>query len=186
MKALVLLAPGCEEMEAVIVMDVLRRGGVDVVGAGLDPGVLTASRGVKIEPDLPLDALENAKDFDLLVLPGGLPGTEAMLADVRVRDLVLHYATTPGQLLGAICAAPLVLDAHGVLEGKGFTCFPTLRHRIETRGWSPERVVEDGELITSQGPGTAMAFALCLVRRLAGEEAAHSVAEGLLFQNPSE
>ena len=181
MKALVLLAPGCEEMEAVILMDVLRRGGIEVVGAGLESGVLTASRGVKIEPDLPLDALETAKDFDLLVLPGGLPGTEALLADVRVRDLVLYYAATPGRLLAAICAAPLVLDAHGLLAGKTFTCFPGLRDRIESKGWSAEPVVEDGELITSQGPGTAMAFALRLVRRLAGEDAEESVAEGLLL-----
>jgi len=181
-KACVLLAPGCEEMEAVIVIDVLRRGGIEVVSAGLQSGVFEASRGVRLEADVSLDDLVGAKDFDLLVLPGGLPGTEALRDDVRVRDLLLHYVQTTGKRVGVLCAASLVLDAHGLLEGRKFTCYPGVAPDIQGGTWVDERVVIDGNLTTSQGPGTAMAFALELVKQLAGVETRMDVAEGLLFE----
>ncbi len=181
-KACVLLAPGCEEMEAVIVIDVLRRGGVEVVATGLQEGVFEASRQVKLCGDVALDDLENAKDFDLLVLPGGIPGTHALRDDPRVRDLLLHYFQSPHKTIGVICAAALVLDAHGLLEGKRFTCYPSTAPDIQGGTWVDERVVVDGNLITSQGPGTAMAFALKLVERLVGVETSMEVAEGMLFE----
>jgi len=178
---LVLLAPGCEEMEAVILIDTLRRGGITVCAAGLEPGVLTASRGVKLEPDLPLDQVPAPKDFDVLALPGGLPGTEALLADPRVRDLLRAYASSPSKRIAAICAAPMVLDACGLLENKSFTCYPSLRGKIRQGRWLDQPVVEDGLLITSQGPGTAFAFALFLLDRLSGPETTRDVAKGLLL-----
>ncbi|MCC5845418.1 MAG: DJ-1/PfpI family protein [Verrucomicrobia bacterium] len=181
MKALILLAAGCEEMEAVIVMDTLRRGGVEVVAAGLAEGPLTASRGVVITPDIALDALENAKDFDVLILPGGLPGTEALREDPRVRDLLLAYTGDATRRVAAVCAAPTVLDGLGLLEGLQFTCYPGLKARCAGGGtWVDAAVVEDGNLITSQGPGTSFAFALRILERLAGGDAAGEVAAGML------
>lgn len=180
--ACILLAPGCEEMEAVITMDVLRRGGVRVVAAGLaGPGVFEASREVRLAPDVSLDALEGAKDFDVLILPGGLPGTEALRADPRVRDLLMHYANDPDKRVASICAAALVLDAHGLLEGRKFTCYPGVAEKIASGTRLDDRVVEDGNLVTSQGPGTAMAFALTLVERLTDRETRDRVAEGMLY-----
>jgi 4-methyl-5(b-hydroxyethyl)-thiazole monophosphate biosynthesis len=181
MKALILLAEGCEEMEAVILMDTLRRGGVEVTAAGLTEGPVTASRGVVLVPDVLLDDLENPKDFDMLVLPGGLPGTERLREDLRVRDLLLAYFADTAKRVAAVCAAPTVLDAHGLLEGRRFTCYPALKDRCAGGGdWVNAPVVKDGNLITSQGPGTSFAFALTLVEALAGSEAAKSVADGML------
>lgn len=168
-------------MEAVIVLDVLRRGGIETVTAGLVEGVFEASRGVKLEADVSLDHLAHAQDFDLLVLPGGIKGTHALRDDVRVRDLVIHYFQSPDKIVATICAAALVLDAHGLLEGRTFTCYPATAPDIQAGTWVDERVVIDGDLITSQGPGTAMAFALALVERLVGVETRMAVAEGLLF-----
>lgn len=179
--ALILLAEGCEEMEVVILVDVLRRGGMRVTMAGLEPGEVVASRGVRLLPDMPLDAVTDAKSYDLLLLPGGMPGTERLREDVRVRDLVIAQLADPEKCLGAICAAPLVLDACGVLEGRRFTCYPAVAAQIEhgTRVDAP--VVQDGQLLTSQGPGTAMAFGVTLLQVLLGADAARDVAAGLLF-----
>jgi 4-methyl-5(b-hydroxyethyl)-thiazole monophosphate biosynthesis len=179
-RALILLAPGCEELEAVTVIDVLRRAGVEVVAAGLKTGILQASRDVKLMPDLPLDECHDAKKFDMLILPGGLPGTEALREDLRVRDLVLHYMTAADKKLAAICAAALVLDRHGLLEGRTFTCYPKFQEDIEAGSWQDQPVVVDGDLITSQGPGTAMAFALTLVEILTDADVRNEVAAGLL------
>ncbi|MGA0332599.1 MAG: DJ-1 family glyoxalase III [Kiritimatiellia bacterium] len=181
--ACVLLAPGCEEMEAVTVIDVLRRGGVEVVAAGLQAGVFEASRGVRLEADLPLENLAEAKEFDLLVLPGGLPGTLALRDDSRVRDLLIHYFNHPEKRVGVICAAPLVLDAHGLLEGRIFTCYPSVAKEIQGGTRVDETVVVDGNLITSQGPGTAIAFALRLLEELMGRGCAEDVAAGMLYQS---
>lgn len=181
-RALVLLAPGCEEMEAVISIDVLRRGGVDVVAASLEEGVLIASRDVKLAGDVALDALSDPKDFDLLVLPGGMPGTMAMCNDLRVRDLLVHYISASQKRVATICAAALVLEEHGLLEGRTFTCYPTVQEKISGGTWVDQPVVIDGDLITSQGPGTAMAFALTLVELLVDRATRDQVADGMLFQ----
>jgi protein deglycase len=180
--AMVLLAAGCEEMEAVIILDVLRRGGIETTAVGLQAGMFEASRGVKLTPDIALDDLEAAKDFDLMVLPGGIPGTLALRDDVRVRDLLLHYFQSPGKTVGVICAAALVLDAHGLLEGRTFTCYPATAKEIQGGTRLNDPVVIDGNLITSQGPGTAMAFALQLVETLTDKETRDAVAAGMLFE----
>lgn len=180
--ACVLLAPGCEEMEAVIVIDVLRRAGVDVTAAGLRPGVFSASRDVKLASDVALEELETAKDFDLLVTPGGMPGTEALRDDPRVRDLLVHYLGRADKWVGSICASPLALDAHGLLDGRRFTCYPAVAEKIGGGIYTGERVEVDGHLVTSQGPGTAMEFALKLVELLAGRDTRDEVAEGMLYR----
>lgn len=183
-RVLVPLAAGCEELEAVTIVDLLRRAGIEVVTAGLQAGPIAASRGVVLVPDMPLDeALK--QDFDAVVLPGGQPGATNLEQDTRVRGLLQRMAND-GRTVAAICAAPKVLAAAGLLDGKRATCyrgaiepaqFPKVK--LESRA-----VVADGNIVTSRGPGTAMDFALELVRMLVGREARDRVEAGLL--RPSE
>ncbi len=164
---LVLLADGTEELEAVTVIDVLRRAEIDVVVAGLTAEAVTASRGVRLIPDTSLDALE-IESFDALVLPGGNGGTEAFKSSPLVVDWV-KKAATRSMILAAICAAPSVLLEAGVLRGKKVTSYPgALDPEASEYTYLEEAVVEDDRLITSRGPGTALDFALTLVERLAG------------------
>lgn len=175
-KVLVPMADGCEEIEAVTVIDVLRRAGFEVVAAGLRAGPLTASRGVKLVPDTTIDAVRPL-DFDAVVVPGGNGGVQNLLKDARVLDALraLHGA---GRWVCAICAGPLVLEAAGVLAGARATCYPGVELAATSR--VNERVVVDGRVITSQGPGTTIAFALEIVRQLEGAATAQRVASGLL------
>ncbi len=170
-RVLVPLAEGCEEIEAVTVIDLLRRAGIEVVSAGLAPGPVTASRGTVLVPDTTLDAVAG-EDFDLIVLPGGGPGAERLAADPRVGELLVRAARA-GRAIGAICAAPRVLAAAGLLDGRRATSFPGALDGLTIPGldYREDPVVVDGRLITSRGPGTAMDFALALIEHLAGPEA---------------
>jgi 4-methyl-5(b-hydroxyethyl)-thiazole monophosphate biosynthesis len=167
---LVPLAEGCEELEAVTVIDLLRRAGIEVVAAGLDPGPVKASRGVRLLPDTTLDeALE--RDYDMVVLPGGAGGAARLAADPRITDLLRRMAAQ-GRFTAAICAAPRVLAEAGVLDGKTATGYPGVlpavlqgRSDVTVRDTAIER---DGRVITSRGPGTAMDFALTLIEALVG------------------
>lgn len=179
-KVLVPLAQGCEEIEAVTVIDILRRAGITVVSAGLDNQPVRASRGVALVPDTTLDAALH-ESFDMIVLPGGQPGTNNLKADARVIKLLQQMAQQ-GKYVAAICAAPSVLASAGLLDGKRATSFPSSLdgfHNIELQAAA---VVEDGRLITSRGPGTAMDFALTLVERLAGAAKRKEVEAGLQRQ----
>lgn len=176
-KVLVPLAQGCEEIEAVTVIDILRRAGIEVVSAGLDDQPVRASRGVMLVPDTTLDAaLQHS--FDMIVLPGGQPGTNNLKADARVLKLVQLMAQQ-GKYVTAICAAPSVLATAGLLDGKQATCFPGALDAFPQVIQRLDAVVEDGKLITSRGPGTAMDFALTLVERLTGKEKRLAVEAGL-------
>lgn len=165
--ALVLFAAGSEELEAVTVVNILRRAGVTVTLAGLSEGALKGSRGITLQPDTSLDAVLN-DDFDMLVLPGGMPGTRHLQADARVIKLAQDMAKK-GRYVTAICAAPMVLATAGLLNGKRATCYPTCLDEFPGVQLQTAAVVEDGKLITSRGPGTAMDFALTLAERLAGK-----------------
>lgn len=167
-KVLIPLAQGCEELEAVTVIDILRRAGIQVITAGLEPGPVRASRGTVLVPDTTLDeALRNV--FDMIVLPGGMPGSEHLKNDSRVISALQEQAAA-GKYTAAICAAPMALHAAGLLEGKRVTSFPGVIDDLSgTHHCSDERVVVDGGVITSKGPGTAMDFALTLVELLAGK-----------------
>jgi len=163
---LVPLANGCEEIEAVTVIDILRRAGLEVTSAGLDTEPVHASRGTILIPDTILDvALQ--RNFDMLVLPGGQPGTNNLKADPRILSLVKSMLQHD-RYVAAICAAPSVLAAAGVLDGRRATSFPGALDAFPRVQQQPEAVVEDVKIITSRGPGTAMDFALTLVERLAG------------------
>jgi protein deglycase len=176
---LVPMSDGVEELEAVTIIDVLRRCGADVTVAGVGGVSITASRGVKLSADVSIHGCL-AQSYDLIALPGGLPGAEH-LRDCDELIEMLKSQDAAGRLYAAICASPaVVLEYHGLLEGKKATCYPAMLDKLGDKGVD-EPVVEDGNCITSQGPGTAMAFALALASRLYGKEAAGSVAQGLLF-----
>lgn len=167
-KVLIPLAQGCEELEAVTVIDLLRRAGVTVVTAGLDRGPVRASRGVVLVPDTDLDAALE-QEYDMVVLPGGLPGADHLDRDPRVRALLRKMADS-GRFTAAICAAPKVLASAGLLAGKQATAYPGVLDATAPAGATlrSDAVVTDGKVITSRGPGTAMDFALTLIEQLVG------------------
>jgi 4-methyl-5(b-hydroxyethyl)-thiazole monophosphate biosynthesis len=174
---LVPLAQGCEELEAVTVVDLLRRAGVSVVTAGLDDKPVRASRGTVLLPDT---TLEEAllQEFDMVVLPGGLPGADHLADDTRIRDLLREMADTD-RYTAAICAAPKVLASSGLLAGKKVTSFPGALDAFNGLDYCTDAVVQDGKLITSRGPGTAMDFALALIENLVGKERRDEVESAL-------
>lgn len=181
-RVIVPLAPGFEEIEAVAVIDILRRAGIEVVTAGLDGDAIEGSHGITIAADMELKDVEWS-DADALVLPGGMPGSKHLRESARVRDAVASVAGS-GRLVAAICAAPTVLVAAGILEGRRATSHPA--HRAEMTGCRYEEaaVVEDGNIITSRGAGTAIEFAAAVVRRLAGEDAARDILARIVYAPP--
>ena len=175
---LVPLAQGCEEIEAVTIIDILRRAGITVVSAGLDALPVRASRGTVLIPDTTLDAALK-QSYDMVVLPGGQPGTNNMKADARILAL-LDSMAKQNKYVCAICAAPSVLATAGLLDGKHATSFPGALSAFPGVQQQPGAVVEDGKFITSRGPGTAMDFALVLVEKLAGKTKRQEVEAGLV------
>lgn len=181
---LVPLAQGCEELEAITVVDLLRRAGIDVVTAGLDDRPVRASRGSVLLPDMNLEqALQG--NYDMVVLPGGLPGADHLDNDERVHDLLKSMAGSGGYT-AAICAAPKVLARAGLLQGKRATSYPGAFAPESVPGleYVDQAVVTDGKVITSRGPGTAMDFALELIEKLAGREKRDEVEAALLRPGP--
>lgn len=176
-KVLVPLAQGCEEIEAVTVIDILRRAGIEVISASLDAQPVLASRKVVLIADTTLEAVLHDQ-FDMIVLPGGQPGSNNLKADQRIMTLLQHMAEQ-GKYLAAICAAPAVLASAGLLDGRQATSFPGALDGFLPIIKQAGAVVEDGRLITSRGPGTAMDFALTLVERLAGKTRRQEVEAGL-------
>jgi protein deglycase len=175
---LVPLAQGCEEIEAVTIIDILRRAGVTVVSAGLDGKPIRASRGTVLIADTTLD-LALGQTFDMLVLPGGQPGTNNLKADARILALLKDMARQD-KYIAAICAAPSVLATAGLLDGKRATSFPGALDAFSRVHLQTAPVVEDGKFITSRGPGTAMDFALTLAEKLVGKAKREEVEAGLV------
>jgi len=180
-KVLIPIAAGCEELEAVTLINLFRRAGFTVVSAGLEAEIrpVKCARGTLLVPDSTLgQAL--AQDYDLVVLPGGQPGTNNLMGDQRIIKLVQEMHQQDNYV-AAICAAPMVLGKAGVLQGKSATSYPGC---LDSMGLSEvnyleDAVVVDGKVITSRGPGTAMDFALKLIEIMAGIEARRKVEGGL-------
>lgn len=172
---LVPLAQGCEELEAITITDLLTRAGINVVTAGLTDDIVTASRGMKLVPDKNLDNVLDF-DFDMIVLPGGLPGADHLNKDARIQTIVKRLAAN-NKYTAAICAAPRVLATAGLLEGKRATSFPGALDQFSVNNLTYEEtaVVVDGKVITSRGPGTAMDFTLTLIELLLGKEKRNEV-----------
>lgn len=173
-KILVPLAEGVEEMEAVILIDMLRRAECTVVAATQNEELITASRGVRLGGDHLLDDVLH-DPYDLILIPGGNGGVERLCADRaligRLKEQAIHEAW-----MASICAGALVLQKAGILHGRHLTCHPSAKPKLTSGTYVDEPVVVDGKLITSQGPGTAFHFGLELIRQLLGEPASEAVA----------
>jgi 4-methyl-5(b-hydroxyethyl)-thiazole monophosphate biosynthesis len=172
-RVIVPLATGFEEIEAVVVIDILRRARCDVVVAGVDGRTVAGSHDIRIECDCVLDDYDVA-GVDAVVLPGGLPGTDNLGRSDVVKRL-LAAVNDAGGVIGAICASPTVLNAVGLLDGMTATCHPAHEGELDHCAYSSERVVTDGNIVTSRGAGTAVEFAAELTRLLVGEEAANEI-----------
>jgi len=180
-RVLVPLAEGFEEIEAITVVDLLRRAGIEVHTASLAERAVTGSHGITVTADLPLDQVR-ATDYDMIALPGGMPGADHLKQDPRVISLLQQFAHS-GRYTAAICAAPGVLAHAGLLEGRAATSYPGFLRADSAPGirLREEAVVVDGKVATSRGPGTAMEFGLKLIELLAGPEARRRVQERLLM-----
>lgn len=177
---LVPVAHGTEEAEAVVVIDLLRRAGIPVVVAGESP-LVVCSRGVRIVPDVLLEEVSEEEPFAAIVLPGGMRGTEALARNEHVRRLLQAQKQRHGYI-AAICAAPTILAQHRLLEPEApVTSHPSVAPQLSAYLYRTEPVVIAGRIVTSRGVGTAIAFALELVRLLRGEEAAAEVARQIVL-----
>jgi 4-methyl-5(b-hydroxyethyl)-thiazole monophosphate biosynthesis len=166
---LVPLAQGCEELEAITITDLLVRAGITVTTCGLDEQPVKASRGITIIPDTSIDKVLN-QSFDLIVLPGGLPGADHLRDNAQIQTLLKKQAAD-SKYIAAICAAPKALAQAGVLEGKNATSFPGVLAALNNPNIKiTENAVEiDGNVVTSRSAGTAMEFALSLIELLEGK-----------------
>jgi len=167
---LVPLAQGCEELEAITITDLLTRAGISVTTCGLDDQPVKASRGITIIPDTSIDKVQNLS-YDLIILPGGLPGADHLRDNPQVQALIKKQVSE-NRYMAAICAAPKALAAAGVLAGKTATSYPGVLAALadDSIAISDHAVEIDGKIITSRGPGTAIDFALCLIELLEGKE----------------
>jgi 4-methyl-5(b-hydroxyethyl)-thiazole monophosphate biosynthesis len=182
-RVLVPLAEGFEELEAVTIIDILRRAGIEVAVASLAGSPVTGAHGIRLAADAPLAALVG-QDFDMIALPGGMPGAQHLKDDPRIAAFLrrLHDAGRP---VAAICAAPMVLAAAGLLEGRRATSYPGFLEDAAVSTVVGDAVVVDRGVITSRGPGTALDFALALVEELEGRAARHAIESKLEREKPA-
>lgn len=179
-RAVITIADGVEDIECVTLIDVLRRAEVEVVVASIEGRrMVTCVHGTRLTADTMLvDVL--AQDFDLIVLPGGMPGAQRLAEHEPLAERVRQQAKS-GRLFAAICASPAVaLQQYGVLRQRRMTCYPAFSDRLSGCSFVDQPVVVDGNCITSQGPGTALEFALTLVEQLLGKAQRKRVAEAML------
>jgi len=178
-KVLVPLAMGFEEIEAMTIIDILRRAEVEVVIAGLGKKQVIGAHGVKVQTDAHIEDMSSS-NFDMIVLPGGLPGATNLQKDKTVQNLLKEF-DKQNKSIGAICAAPIALESAGVLK-ENYTCYPSFESNIREEGYiSNQDVVDDENVITSRGPGTAMAFGLAIVAKLCGDDKASEIKSQLLL-----
>ena len=173
---LIVLADGFEEIEAVTPIDVLRRAGLEVIVAGVGKREVTGAHEITVETDIMLEQYQGSPDA--IILPGGMPGAENLQKSEALKDL-LQKMKKSGKLITAICASPaVVLAPNGILDGKKATCYPGFENELGPKvKFLPERVVTDGLVVTSRGPGTAMEFSLELVSQLVSLEKAEQLSQ---------
>ena len=175
---LVFLANGFEETEAVAPIDILRRNGQNVITVGIGEEVITSSHGITVVPDVTEADMSLMTDIDMIVLPGGMPGTLTLEKSRTVQDTI-DYCAANGKFIGAICAAPSILGKKGLLKGKKATCFPGFEEFLEGADFTGEPVEKDGKIITARGAGVAVEFGLKLVEALSGKPASDKIRESM-------
>ncbi len=177
-KIIVPIATGFEEIEAISIIDICRRAGIEVIIAGVDDVAVTGANGITIVTQTSIQIV-NTSDIDMIVLPGGGGGTDILAHDETIQNLLKEFKQK-NKFIGAICAAPYALHTAGVLN-HNYTCYPSFENKIRVEGYDEtKKVVFDGNVITSRGPGTAMCFALEIVKTLTDEQTYQSVKDGLL------
>ena len=175
------LANGFEEVEALAPLDLLRRAGCDVTTVGVGGGdTIVGAHGIAVGADIPDTMFRDSKP-EMIILPGGMPGTKHLDAS-RTVDAALRSASNTGAFIAAICAAPMVLGKRGYLKGKKSVCFPGFEEYLEGATLQPKgvKVVTDGKIITAVGMGAAVEFGLALVRVLKGDDAANTLRSAVL------
>ena len=176
----IFMADGCEEIEGLTVVDIVRRAGLDIETISINGKKnVTSSHKVTFETDTTKEEADY-DSYDAIVLPGGMPGTLNLGADETVTRVVREFAAA-GKLVAAICAAPSVLGQEGVLKGMRATCHPGFEEKLIGAEWLEQPVVRDDNIITSRGMGTAIPFALAIVCYLLGQEAVQKVCAGLVY-----
>lgn len=180
MKALLFFANGFEEIEAIGVLDILRRAGIEICTVSItDDLTVEGAHGQKIITDATLAEVSD-RLVDAVILPGGMPGA-ANLRDSEGVQKILAKHDREGKLIAAICAAPMALAKGGLLEGIEATCYPGFEAELSGAKCCPQDVVRSGHIITGRGPGYVFDFALAIVESLVGKEMAHEVAKGMLL-----
>ena len=180
-RTVMFFAEGFETVEALMVVDILRRGGVEVVMTAIgEEEMVYSAQGIGVKMDATMDEID-VLDFDAVILPGGMPGT-LHLGESEAVKKALMLMNEAGKIVAAICAAPGVLGKHGLLEGKNACSYP--EHEVNLRGANVSRapVVVDGNIVTSRGLGTAMEFAFQLLELLESKEKADEIKEAIIYQ----
>ena len=177
----VIFADGFEDIEAIATVDVLRRAQCDVVMVGLDAEQVSSSHGVTIIMDTTLAELDG--ELDAVVLPGGLPGAENLKNSSAVLSL-LKETYNKGKIVAAICAAPMALEAAGLMSGVTATCYPGFESSVGSANMTGNRIEQDGRIITGNGPGSAIEFALQIVRAIGKEDTASALKAGMQVYSP--
>lgn len=179
-KVVVFMAPGFEEMELTITVDILRRAGIEALTASLADNIapVKGSRGIFMVPDITIDQIK-CEQLDMVVLPGGIEGTQNLAESAKVLEIIKTMQKL-GRKIAAICAAPAVLVLAGVAVGRRATSHPAAADHMKGVNYSEERVVIDGNMITSRAAGTTFEFAFALIESLLGQEASEAVNAGVL------
>ena len=177
-KLLVPISNGFEEIEAISIIDVCRRAGIEVITAGVEDNILTGAHNIKIETDKKISEV-SSDNFDMIALPGGLPNAFTLAENSVVQRLLKEFKEK-NKKIAAICAAPYALHKANVLN-ENYTCYPSFEEKIKDEGYiNNKNIVIDSNVVTSKGPATAMEFALEIVKILEGDEVYFSVKNGLL------
>ena len=179
-RVLIFFANGTEEVEALTPLDYLRRAGAEASLVGIGGEYPVGAHGIAVKADVSIDALDENANFDMLVIPGGMPGTNNIEASERVQALITR-AEKEGKFIGAICAAPKILGARGLLKGKAATCYPGFEKFLAGAKTENKKAVRDGNIITATGPGAANEFALALIAALFGADVADKIASSTRF-----
>lgn len=177
----IFFAEGFEETEGLTVVDILRRAGIAIRTVSITKSkMVTSSHKVTLKADMTFDQVPFEK-ADMLILPGGMPGTKNLLSHIELCDCLRDFHEK-GKMIGAICAAPMVLGENGILEGKKAVCYPGFEEHLKGAEILTEEAVQDGNIITSRGLGTAIEFSLTIVAHFMGKEKADEIKKAIIYK----